>query len=157
MSSGLNTDNLHALEVAEQMAHIFNDKADAISIPIELISRFFSVFENDRNPENKHHRLFGFQEWLNVIVQHDPEQALAATEIYLTYISNSISNRERHLYVYDHKNSLTQLMTRLFAEAEEREESDYGAMLQRVVLVQDSLLSMGVNGVTDWLKAAERP
>jgi len=48
-------------------------------------------------------------------------------------------------------------MTRLFAEAEEREESDGGSMLQRVVAVQDTLLSLGVNGVVDWLKAAERP
>ena len=48
-------------------------------------------------------------------------------------------------------------MTRLFGEAEEREESDGGAMLRSVVEVQDTLLSLGVNGVTDWLKAAERP
>jgi hypothetical protein len=48
-------------------------------------------------------------------------------------------------------------MTRLFSEAEEREESDCGAMLQRVVVAQDALLSLGVNGVADWLKAAERP
>jgi hypothetical protein len=30
-------------------------------------------------------------------------------------------------------------------------------MLQRVVVVQDIVLSLGVNGVADWLKAAERP
>ena len=48
-------------------------------------------------------------------------------------------------------------MTRLFAEAEEREESDHGAMLQRVVSLQDMLLSLGVDGFNDWLKAAERP
>jgi hypothetical protein len=151
MYSGLNTGNLHALEIAEQMVHIFDDNADAFSISIELIRRCFSVFENNRNDDNGGHRLSGFHEWLNVIVQHDPEQALAATEIYLAYVIN----RER--YLYDHKNSLTQLMTRLFGEAEEREESDCGAMLQRIVVVQDLLLSMGVDGVADWLKAAERP
>ena len=47
-------------------------------------------------------------------------------------------------------------MTRLFAEAEEREESDHGAMLKRVVAVQDLLLSLGVNSLNDWLEAAER-
>lgn len=151
MNSGLNTGNLHALVVAEQMARIFDDKADAISVPIELVRLCFSVFKNDRNDENRHHRLFGFHEWLNAIVQHDPQQALAAAEIYLAYVSH----QGRHLY--DHKDSLTQLITRLFAEAEEREESDCGAMLQRVVVVQDTLLSLGVNGVLDWLKAAERP
>ncbi|WP_241640283.1 AAA family ATPase [Rosenbergiella epipactidis] len=151
MNSGLNTGNLHALVVAEQMAHIFNDKADAISVPIELVRLCLSVFNNDRSVENRNHRLFGFHEWLNAIVQHDPQQALAAAEIYLAYASHE----GRHLY--DHNDSLTQLMTRLFAEAEEREESDCGAMLQRVVVVQDTLLSLGVNGVLDWLKAAERP
>lgn len=30
-------------------------------------------------------------------------------------------------------------------------------MLQRVVSVQDELLSRGVFGVSDWLEAAERP
>ena len=48
-------------------------------------------------------------------------------------------------------------MTHLFAEAEEHEESDCGAMLQRVVSLQDSLLSMGIKGIADWLRAAERP
>ena len=76
---------------------------------------------------------------------------MAATEIYLAYVSHCKP------YLYDHEDSLTQLMTRLFSEAEEREESDHGAMLQRVVVAQDTLLSLGVNGVADWLKAAERP
>lgn len=146
---GLNSGGTHAKVVAEQMDQIFRDRADVIAIPTELIRHCFDVFRTNR--ENKHHRLFGFHEWLNAISQVAPEQSLAATEIYLAYVSHS----KPHLY--DHDNSLTQLMTRLFAEAEEREESDGGAMLQRVVVVQDALLSLGLNGVVDWLKAAERP
>ncbi|SFB97947.1 hypothetical protein SAMN05216344_106177 [Polaromonas sp. OV174] len=45
----------------------------------------------------------------------------------------------------------------IFAQAEEQEELDGGTMLQRVVVVQDALLALGVNGVEDWLKAIERP
>lgn len=149
MDSGLNAGGTHALAVAGQMDHIFDDKIAVISVPTELIRRCFSVFENDS--KNKHYRLFGFHEWLNAISQHDPDQALAAAEIYLAYASHSKPN------LYDRENSLTQLMTRLFAEAEEREESDYGVMLQRVVAMQDTLLSLGVHGVDDWLKTAERP
>ena len=100
--------------------------------------------------ENKHHRLFGFDEWLNAISQRDPDLALAATEIYLAYVGRAKP------YFYDHNNQLVQLVTRLFAEAEEREESDHGTMLKRVVSVQDSLLSLGVNSINDWLKMAER-
>jgi hypothetical protein len=151
LDAGLNADVTHAEAVAEQTEHIYHDKSAMISVPIELIRRCFYIFENDSDKEKKHHRLFGFHEWLNACSQHDPEEALAATEIYLAYISHSKP------YLYDHENSLTQLMTRLFAEAEEREESDGGSMLHRVVVVQDTLLSLGVNGVDDWLKAAERP
>ena len=60
-------------------------------------------------------------------------------------------------HLHDHENNLTQLMTRLFAEAEEREESDDGEMLQRVVSIQDTLLSLGLDSINAWLKAAERP
>ncbi len=151
MGAGLNAGGTHALAVARQMERIFRDEPALISMPIELVRGCFSVFENDSKSENKHHRLFGFPEWLNAIAQNDPELALAAAKIYLAYISRC------QLEIYDHSNSLTQLMTRLFGEAEEREESDGDAMLRSVVEMQDTLLSLGVNGVTDWLRAAERP
>lgn len=148
IKAGLNAASPHAAAVVQQIDHIFRDNTPPISIPIELIRLCFTVFESDS--ENKHHRLFGFDEWLNATAQRDPEYALAVTEIYLAYVCRAKP------YFYDHENRITQLMTRLFAEAEEREESDHGAMLQRVVSVQDTLLSLGVNGVNDWLKAAER-
>lgn len=148
IESGLNSGLTHAIAVAQYVDNIFRDNAPPISIPIELIHLCFSVFENDG--ENKHHRLFGFDDWLNATAQRDPELALSATETYLAYISHAKP------YFYDHENRLVQLMTRLFSEAEEREESDNGAMLKRVVIVQDTLLSLGVNGINDWLKAAER-
>lgn len=59
--------------------------------------------------------------------------------------------------MYDHDGNFTQLLTRLFAEAEEWEEADGGVMLRRVVSMQDELLSRGVSGVSEWLAAAERP
>ncbi len=151
VSMGLNLGGAQALAVAEQMAHIFDGRVEAILVPIELVELVFSVFKSDDEREKKQHRFFGFHEWLNTIVQHEPDLALAGTEIYLAYVSPG------SFYLYDHKNCLTQLMTRLFAEAEEREEYDCSAMLRRVVVIQDTLLSLGVNGVDDWLKAAERP
>lgn len=148
IEAGLKARSPHAVAVSQEIDNIFRDNSPPIFIPIELIRLCFKVFESD--DENKHHRLYGFDEWLNVTAQRDPEYALTATEIYLTYISHAKP------YFYDHENRLTQLMTRLFAEAEDREESDHGAMLLRVVAVQDKLLSLGVNGINDWLKAAER-
>lgn len=149
---GLNASSPHAKAIAQQMDRVFCDSTPVLSIPIEMIRLCFTVFESDSDSdsENKHNRLFGFDKWLNATSHRDPGQALTATEIYLAYVSHTKP------YLYDHENSLTQLMTRLFAEAEEREESDHGTMLQRVVSIQDTLLSLGVNGINDWLKAAER-
>ncbi|ROP62015.1 ATPase family protein associated with various cellular activities (AAA) [Enterobacter sp. BIGb0383] len=149
--AGLHADSMYAIKVAKYFEHIFSDGNDVIIVPIDIIFRCFSVFEKDSSNQNEHYRFFKYHGWLNAISQQNPEQALAAAEIYLTYVRHSKQ------YMYDHNDSLTQLMTRLFSEAEEREESDQGAMLQRVVALQDILLSMGVKGIVDWLKAAERP
>lgn len=149
IEAGLNARNAHASVVAGQMDQIFRDKAIAISVPTALIRRYFYVLEEDT--ENKHHRLFGLDVWLNTKAQHDANQALDVAEIYLGY-----SKRTRS-YLYDYENNLTQLLTRLFANAEESEEHDKGVMLRRVVALQDKLLELGVDGVEKWLKASERP
>ncbi|MGV8892290.1 MAG: AAA family ATPase [Burkholderiaceae bacterium] len=149
IEAGLNAGSFHAAAIAQQTKHLFRADKLVISVPVELIRLCFAMFENDI--ETKHHDFFGFDKWLNATSHRDPEQALAATEIYLGYVSRIKP------YLHDHENNLTQLLTRLFAEAEEREESDHGVMLQRVVSVQDTLLSLGVNSINEWLKAAERP
>lgn len=149
IEAGLNAGDANALAVAKKMVHIFRDKSAMIFVPINLISSCLAILENDR--QDTRQDLYGINEWLNAFSQLDTEYAISVTEIYLAYVSR----RKPHLY--DHEDSFTQLMTRLFAEAEEREETDHGAMLQRVVVIQDTLLSLGVNGVTEWLKAAERP
>jgi hypothetical protein len=148
IEAGLKTDIRHATVVAGHTKNVFRDKTPPIFVPIELIQLCFSILEMDC--KNKRHGIFGFDEWLNAISQRDPLFALSITEIYLAYVS-----RAEH-YFYDHNNQLVQLMTRLFAEAEEREDSDYGAMLKRVVSVQDLLLSLGGNSINEWLKMAER-
>nr|VFJ66040.1 MAG: NACHT domain-containing protein [Candidatus Kentron sp. DK] len=150
IGAGLKADGHHAAAVARHVENIFRDSAPPASIPIDLIRRCFDVFENDSDSEDKHHRLFGFDKWLGAISQRDPELTLAAAEIYLAYVKRT------QPFLHDYDNRLVQLITRLFAEAEEREGTDHGAMLQRVVAVQDLLLSLGVNSINDWLKAAER-
>ncbi|AKH39042.1 hypothetical protein BCL69_106017 [Nitrosomonas communis] len=149
IEAGLNADSPHANIIAKGLEKLFRDSTSVISIRTELIRKCFSILENDN--ENRQHYFFEFGDWLNGISQHDPEQAIAATEIFLTYVKRT------RPYLYDHGNNLTQLMTRLFSEAEEREESDHGEMLWRVVSIQDTLLSLGLDSINDWLRAAERP
>ena len=149
IEAGLNTNFQNASSIAQKIENLFRDNTPVIIIPKELIRLFFTTLESDS--ENKHHRLNWFGKWLNAVVHRDPELAITATEYYLDYINHT------RQYLYDHENNLTQLMTRLFADAEEREESDHGKMLQRVVSIQDQLLSLGLDSINDWLKAAERP
>lgn len=152
LEAGLKAGAPHAETLAAEMASLFRDISLLVAVPLALIQACFEIFKHDKREESERPHLFGIDEWLNATAQHDPLHALAATEIYLAYVRHC----KRPFYDYDGSN-LTQLMTRLFADAEEREEADNGAMLKRVVEVQDTLLSLGVNGVNDWLKAAERP
>lgn len=144
----LKAGTLHSSTIVQFMDKIFEEITPPISVPLNLIQLCFDALES--NKEDRQNRIFGFDKWLNVTSQRDPELALVATEIYLPYVTR---NRP---YFYDHENQFVQIMTRLFAEAEEKEESDSGAMLMRVVAVQDLLLSLGVSSIDEWLKAAER-
>ena len=148
IEAGLKAGTPHAISIAQKKENIFRENTPLISIPLNLIQLYFNVCENDN--EDRYHHIYGFNQWLNGISQRDPDFALAATEIHLNYIKRT---KRDH---YDHNNQLVQLLTRLFAEAEEREESDHGTMLNRVVSVQDLLLSLGVDSINDWLKVAER-
>jgi len=149
IQEGLSVANPNAAAVARKCRGLFREKTPLVSMPTELIKRCFTLLEAET--ESTQRDVYGFDAWLNSTSARDPMLALESTEIYLNYV------RRVSPYLYDHENNLTQLLTRLFAQAEEQEESDGGAMLQRVVAVQDTLLALGVNGVNDWLKDAERP
>lgn len=145
---GLHQKPTSSVIVAQKMMNLFQENI-VVSIPTELIKLFFSVLEN--SDEDKQTLFLRFDGWLNSISNHDPEKSLDIAEIYLSYVEHTKSN------LYDYDNNLTKLMTRLFAEAEEREEADNELFLRRTVSIQDKLLALGVNSINEWIKAAERP
>ncbi|KIQ03920.1 MULTISPECIES: AAA family ATPase [Pseudomonas] len=149
LSAGASTANPNASVVANKITNLFRESSPFIGIPAELIRRLFVVFQTDN--ENSRRDVYGFEAWLNTLATLEPNIALEIVEIYLDFV------RRTTAYLYDHDNHLMQLLTRLFAQAEEQEESDDGAMLRRVVTMQDTLLALGVAGVSEWLKVAERP
>lgn len=149
MEVGLQASTPIAIVMAKQMENIFQKLKINVVIPIDLIQSFFEVLGSDDN--DKHDRIYAFGEWLNWLIQRNVEETLVATELYVSYI------KQTGVHFYDYDDNFIQLMNRLFAEAEEREESDSGDMLKRVVDIQDQLLSIGLNSINDWLKAAERP
>lgn len=144
---GLDDNHEHSSVVANQLAHIFHDDKSPVTLPLSLIKRCLEIFNNDE--QNKNHRLFGFSEWLNAISHSNPKLALDSATIYVEYIKNNST------HFYDEKDEMMQLMTHLFREAEEREESDQGEMLNHVVKLQDGLLAIGLNSISDWFNAAE--
>jgi hypothetical protein len=148
IEAGLQAGSPHAAAVTQKIENIFRESTSPIFIPLSLLQLYFNVCKNDN--KDRYHRMPGFDEWLNAILQRDPNFALTAAEFYLGYIKCA------NQYYYDYKNRLVQLLTRLFTEAEEREESDQSAMLNRVVLLQDLMLSLGLSSINNWLKMAER-
>ena len=129
------------------MSQLF--RSEAAAVPSSLVRSYFASRVAGSKRGSAH--IYGLGEWLSATAQRDPGEALTIMELYLAYV------RDGEEHIYDYGGNLTQLLTRLFAEAEEWEETDKGLMLRRVVAVQDGLLSLGVTGVSDWLKAAERP
>ena len=145
IAAGLRTTEKNASEVAKKMASLFRGDEPIIIVPSDLVGRYFSLIKN-----GERFSLYGFDEWLNKVSQWNIDEALNVAEIYVDYAKHA-----QHL-IQDN-GPLTQLLTKLFHEAEEREEADEGVMLLRVIAIQDVLLSLGVNGVQEWLRDAERP
>lgn len=150
LTAGMSEDNPHAVTVSRQLRNLFRDTDPLVVIPVNMLERCLQALEIGNGTKSKRHDIFGFDAWLNATSQQAPRKALVATEIYLNFVERTKP------YLYDYENNLTQLLTHLFAHAEELEESDDGAMIQRVVTVQDKLLALGVNGINEWLEAVER-
>lgn len=147
LMEGLMQDDCSASEVVGEVNGIFYSKSPLILLPLPLINQYFSILKNSSELRGPHN----IDKWLNALAQVNPEEALAISEQYVSY------KKEKETGLYDFDNNLTQLLTKLFSAAEEREEMDKGIMLQSVVALQDALLSLGVDGINEWLKAAERP
>lgn len=145
---GLSQPNEVATTVARELSSLFDKDQPPICIPWDIVNLYFSAYEHDQSDER--FRLYGFDEWLNASSQSYPDETLAAAERFAEFM------RGGNHPVYD-RGPLSQLLTRLFREAEEREESDDGRMLCRVIALQDAFLAIGVNGLQDWLRDAERP
>jgi len=148
MSVGLQEAADIALSVSRELSSLFGKDQPPPLIPSDIIDKYLSVIEQDQS--NNRFHLYDFEAWLNVMSQCRPEEALVSAERFAVFV------RRTNYHLYD-RGDISQLMTRLFREAEEREESDNGVMLRRVITLQDAFLAIGVNGLQDWLRDAERP
>lgn len=134
--------------VTEEIHHgLFTLNPPIGGLSAEFLGRFFSA-RNRANSE-PYRSLFSFLEWLSKRAPNSPDEALEAMEIMLA-VEHNPSTDLWHL-------TDASILSSLLQEAEEREQSDGGAFLNRVIAVQDALLKTGVHGFDQWLKDAERP
>ena len=149
LCSGLQEAGATAPSVANEMASLFRADEPISVVPSDIVDLYFSAIEQPRN--DGHVYVHGLDAWLNALSQHNPDKALTAAESFAAFV------RRKKYPFFDHSGDFSQLLTRLFREAEEREEADEGAMLGRVIALQDKLLAIGVGGIQEWRRAAERP
>lgn len=146
---GLSMEDNFAFIVAEKCQTIFSSIEPIHLLPLELFKRCLALYENDNN--DRPYDFFSFGAWLNACANFEPSYSLEAARIYFEYVL------KRNAYVFDHERNFTQLLTQLFSQAEEMEESDSGDMLKRVVELQDLMLLARITEIDDWLNQAERP
>lgn len=145
---GLKQDCDIARTVANEITKIFSVDT-LVTLPDEILAQYFQAIAS--NAENDDRTSFGIGGWLKRHAERDPQYALTIAEMYSGYEKNRKND------IYDHENNFTQLLALLFKDAEEREQTDNGKMLLRVIELQDFFLSKGVSQMKDWLKDAERP
>lgn len=135
--------------VVTEVTHhqLFSLEPPISGLPSEFIRSFFAA--RTRANSEQYKSLFSFLKWLSAMAPNFPDEALEAMEIMLAG-EHGPSTDLWHLTDVSILNSLLQ-------EAEEREQSDGGAFLNRVIAVQDALLRIGAHGFDQWLKDAERP
>lgn len=138
--SGRNAALMHfseAFEITESVA----------KVPLGLMRSAFS----NVNGSDIAHQMNGVDDWLCAIADVDLDHALAAAEI------AAAACKELGQSPFYDEEIVGTLLTALFREAEEREESDSGEMIKRVVALQDIFLSIPGLQLGEWLRAAERP
>jgi hypothetical protein len=139
-----------SLVIVQALGRLFDrmDGTAFILIPEDL----FSACVNNRNSNDakKTMQFYGLSKWLITLSKQQPEQAL---EMALYYVRSVKENGES---IFDHDGQYPRLLTCLVREAEETEVSDGGAMLRKVLELQDLLAGVGIEGIEEWLSVAER-
>ncbi|MBS0298950.1 MAG: ATP-binding protein [Proteobacteria bacterium] len=137
-----------ASTVAGEVSTLFGQHLSPAPIPLDIFDKYLSTIEQDQS--DSHFHFYDIEGWLTATSQLRPDETLDSAEKLAAFIRNT----KRPIYS---SGALSQLLTRLFREAEEREESDAGTMLRRVITLQDKFLAIGINGLQEWLRDAERP
>jgi hypothetical protein len=135
-------------ESVNSLGHLFQSRKSSVNVPLDIVVNYFEELSHIESKNT--FSLHSFDEWLLNIVVNYPDSALNSAEHFIRFVK---STKRHHLWL----DKSAKWLTRLFREAEEREASDSGAMVKRVIAVQDDLLSLNVSHIQNWLADAERP
>ncbi|QPF72692.1 hypothetical protein G8A07_06955 [Roseateles sp. DAIF2] len=133
-------------DVGRDLSRLWRDDEKPIRVPASLVR---SVLQR-QGASGPSVDVFGMDEWCRALGDTDLDMALEVLEA----MAPSMAPNQ---YSYGAMDALPTLLTALLNEAQEREESDGQAMLQRVVRVQDQLYAIAGDTMTEWLEEAERP
>jgi len=105
-----------------------------------------------RNRQGSHRgpRFLDLGEWLIDLSANHLDEAIVLAICYARIVKVSSES------IYDYEDRYPSLLTSLFREAEEREISDNGDMMRKVLELQDLLVSVGIPSIEGWLRSAER-
>lgn len=148
IQAGLKEAENIASTVAGEVSTLFGQHLSPAPIPPDIFDKYLSTIEQDQS--DSHFHFYDIEDWLDAASQLRPDETLDSAEKLAAFIQSTNHS------IYS-SGGLSQLLTRLFREAEEREESDTGTMLRRVIALQDTFLAIGINGLQEWLRDAERP
>lgn len=135
--------------LARHVGHLFQTNQSFVQVPLDLFKAFKSADGEGVQIIASISPWLG--EWLCQMVEFEPDDAVLVAEM------AAEAALARNVSPFNDPDTLGTLMTALFREAEERERSDEGAMLARVIALQDAFLSMPTADLSNWLRAAERP
>lgn len=137
------------IKIGGMLNRLFWDKDGRFtSFPLDFIRKCF-VYKNT-HPQDRTDFFHPLGKWLLWISNHDAELGITVTEWMVHYAQD----HKRWILV---EREIPHLLTRFFREAEDNEEVDGGALLKRVVALQDEFLVLGTDRIEEWLEAAERP
>jgi hypothetical protein len=133
--------------VLSEVHALFREVAPITPVPASVLR---SALDGRLIRDEQHFNHHGIDTWLCALAETQPDLALDAAELF------AAAAKAGRVAVYDDA-PIARLLTLLFREAEEREESDQGEMLRRVIQVQDAFLAGPLEGLAQWLRDAERP
>jgi len=150
LRAGLVAGGVAALATARAIESMFHqaETSPSVFITPELFENCLHILQGDETHKGPH--FWDLGEWLIGLSANHPDEAMDMAFCFARFMKG------RGESIYDYEDRYPSLLTNLFREAEERELSDNGDLMRKVLELQDLLVSVGIASIEGWLRSAER-